>query len=171
VHPQTLGPLGLAGVGALLVAGFATFRLSNSQKNAFRTDPNGPSVKHLQYIETKAGTRLLVSGWWGIARHINYFGDWLQAWPYCLPTGMAGYTILSAGTMAEGAIKMLDGREVVAGEARGWGMVFTYFYIVYFAVLLIHRDRRDDEKCSRKYGEDWEKYKKIVRSRIVPFVY
>ena len=171
VHPQTLGPLGLAGVGALLVAGFATFRLSNSQKNAFRTDPNGPSVKHLKYIETKAGTRLLVSGWWGIARHINYFGDWLQAWPYCLPTGMAGYTILSAGTMAEGAIKMLDGREVIAGEARGWGMVFTYFYIVYFAVLLIHRDRRDDEKCSRKYGEDWEKYKKIVRARIVPFVY
>jgi protein-S-isoprenylcysteine O-methyltransferase Ste14 len=171
VHPQTLGPLGLAGVGALLVAGFATFRLSNSQKNAFRTDPNGPSVKHLQYIETKAGTRLLVSGWWGIARHINYFGDWLQAWPYCLPTGMAGYTILSAGTMAEGAITMLDGREVIAGEARGWGIIFTYFYIVYFAVLLIHRDRRDDEKCSRKYGEDWEKYKKIVKSRIVPFVY
>jgi len=49
--------------------------------------------------------------------------------------------------------------------------VFTYFYIVYFAVLLIHRDRRDDEKCSRKYGEDWEKYKKIVRWRIVPYVY
>jgi len=40
-HPQSLGPLGLAGVAALLVAGFATFRLSNSQKNAFRTDPNG----------------------------------------------------------------------------------------------------------------------------------
>ncbi|KAJ4303984.1 erg24, C-14 sterol reductase [Collariella sp. IMI 366227] len=130
-----------------------------------------PSIAHLKYIETKAGTRLLISGWWGIARHINYFGDWLQAWPYCLPTGLAGYTILSAGTAAEGAIKMLDGREVVPGEAKGWGMVFTYFYIVYFAVLLIHRDRRDDEKCSRKYGDDWKKYKGIVRSRIVPYVY
>jgi protein-S-isoprenylcysteine O-methyltransferase Ste14 len=171
VHPQFLGSLGLAAVGALLAAGFAIFRLSNSQKNAFRTDPNDPSVAHLKYIETKAGTRLLISGWWGVARHINYLGDWLQAWPYCLPTGLAGYTILSAGTMAQGAVNMLDGREVVPGEARGWGAIFTYFYLVYFAVLLIHRDRRDDEKCSRKYGEDWEKYKKIVRWRIVPYVY
>ncbi|KAL2259635.1 hypothetical protein VTK26DRAFT_6626 [Humicola hyalothermophila] len=171
VHPQSLSPVELAAVGALLAAGFAIFRLSNSQKNRFRTDPNDPAVAHLKYIETKAGTRLLISGWWGVARHINYLGDWLQAWPYCLPTGLAGYTILSAGTMAEGAAKMADGREVVPGEARGWGVVFTYFYIVYFAVLLIHRDRRDDEKCTRKYGEDWEKYKKIVRWRIVPYVY
>ncbi|KAK4244234.1 putative small nuclear ribonucleoprotein [Corynascus novoguineensis] len=168
VHPQTLGPLGLVGVGSLVLAAFAIFRLSNSQKNTFRTNPNDPSVAHLKYIETKAGTRLLISGWWGIARHINYFGDWLQAWPYSLPTGLAGYTILSAGTAAEGAIRMLDGREVIPGEARGWGVIFTYFYVLYFAVLLIHRDRRDDEKCSKKYGEDWEKYKRIVRWRIVP---
>ena len=26
----------------------------------------------------------------------------------------------------------------------------TYFYVVYFAVLLIHRQRRDDEKCQHK---------------------
>lgn len=172
VHPQKLGYLGLVGVTVLLVAGFAIFRLSNSQKNAFRTNPNDPSVKHLKYIETKAGTRLLISGWWGIARHINYLGDWLQAWPYCLPTGLAGYQILTAGSeLAEGAVKMLDGRIVVPGEARGWGTIFTYFYVVYFATLLLHRDRRDDEKCSKKYGEDWEKYKEIVRWRIIPYVY
>lgn len=171
VHPQTLGPVGLALVGALLVAGFAIFRLSNLQKNIFRTNPNDPRVAHLKYIETATGSRLLISGWWGIARHINYLGDWLQAWPYSLPTCMAGYTILSAGTMTEGAAKMLDGREVVPGEARGWGTIFTYFYVLYFAVLLIHRDRRDDEKCSKKYGKDWETYKKIVKWRIIPFIY
>ncbi|KAK0630876.1 delta(14)-sterol reductase like protein [Bombardia bombarda] len=171
IHPQTLGPLGLVTVGAVLATGFTIFRLSNNEKNAFRTNPNDPRVAHLKYVETKAGTRLLVSGWWGVARHINYLGDWLQSWPYSLPTGIAGYTILSAGTQAEGALKMLDGREVIGGEARGWGMVFTYFYVVYFAVLLIHRDGRDDEKCSRKYGEDWEKYKKIVRWKLVPYVY
>ncbi|KAK3368596.1 ergosterol biosynthesis ERG4/ERG24 [Podospora didyma] len=171
VHPQSLGFVGMAVVGSLLAVGFSIFRLSNSQKNAFRNNPNDPKVAHLKYIETKAGTRLLVSGWWGIARHINYFGDWLQAWPYCLPTGLAGYTILSAGSNAVGAHKMLDGREVIAGEAQGWGMLFTYFYILYFGVLLIHRDGRDDEKCSKKYGDDWETYKKIVRSRIVPYIY
>ena len=171
-HPQQLGPLGLTGVAALVLTAFAMFRMSNNQKNRFRTNPDDPSVAHLKYMETKTGSRLIISGiWWGVARHINYFADWLQAWPYSLPTGMAGYQILSAGTRAEGAITMLDGREVVTGDARGWGMIFTYFYVVYFGVLLIHRDRRDDAKCALKYGEDWEKYKKIVRWRIIPYIY
>lgn len=171
VHPVSVGWAGMLAIGALLAVGFTIFRLSNSQKNVFRTNPNDPRVAHLKYIETKAGTRLLVSGWWGIARHINYCGDWIQSWPYSLPTGVAGYAILSAGTDAEGAFKMADGREVVAGDARGWGMVFSYFYVLYFAILLIHRDGRDDEKCARKYGEDWEKYKKLVRWKIIPGIY
>lgn len=47
----------------------------------------------------------------------------------------------------------------------------TYFYVIYFAVLLIHRQRRDDHQCGLKYGEDWEKYKKLVPSRIIPYIY
>jgi Delta14-sterol reductase len=134
VYPVTLGPVGLAGVGVVLAIGLFIFRSSNSQKNTFRTNPNDPSVAHLSSIETKTGSRLLTSGWWGMARHINYMGDWIQAWPYTLVTGMAGYTIVSAGTGAEGAFKMADGREVIQGAARGWGIIFCYFYLVYFAV-------------------------------------
>jgi protein-S-isoprenylcysteine O-methyltransferase Ste14 len=172
VYPRSLGPVGLLTTGSLICLGFYIFRSANSQKNAFRTNPNDPKVAHLKYIETKTGSKLLTTGWWGIARHINYFGDWIQAWPYCLPTGIAGYQILSAGsTSAEGAFVMADGRQVIQGEARGWGMLITYFYIVYFGVLLIHRDGRDDQKCYRKYGEDWVKYKKIVRWRIIPGIY
>jgi Delta14-sterol reductase len=62
-------------------------------------------------------------------------------------------------------------KEVVRGDAQGWGMIFTYFYILYFAVLLIHRERRDEEKCKRKYGADWDKYTSKVTSRIVPGLY
>ncbi|KAF4983087.1 hypothetical protein FZEAL_1416 [Fusarium zealandicum] len=171
VHPVSLGPLGLASMMTLIGVGYYVFRSANSEKNAFRTNPDDPSVSHLKYIETKTGSKLLISGWWGVARHINYLGDWVQSWPYCLPTGFAGYQILSAGAQAEGAYVMLDGREVVQGEARGWGTLFTYFYMVYFAVLLIHRDGRDDAKCYRKYGEDWDKYKRIVRYRIIPGIY
>lgn len=171
VHPISLGWLGLLGMFAMLATGFSIFRAANSEKNAFRTDPNSKEVAHLKYIETKTGSKLLISGWWGVARHINYFGDWIQAWPYSLPTGLAGYTILAAGAAAEGAFTMADGREVVPGAARGWGMLITYFYVIYFAVLLVHRERRDDEKCHRKYGDDWLKYKKTVRYRIVPWVY
>jgi protein-S-isoprenylcysteine O-methyltransferase Ste14 len=60
---------------------------------------------------------------------------------------------------------------VVPGEAKGWGMFVTYFFMVYFAVLLVHRERRDEEKCRRKYGKDWERYCEVVPWRIVPYVY
>ncbi|KAM9877894.1 delta -sterol reductase [Verticillium dahliae] len=176
MYPVSLNAFQVTTIGATICLAYYIFRASNNQKNKFRTNPNDPSVAHLKYIETKAGTRLLISGWWGVARHINYLGDWLQAWPYSLPTGMSGYQILTAGSGlveqgVEGAFKTLDGREVVQGAARGWGIPVTYFYVLYFAILLIHRDRRDDDKCARKYGDDWEKYKKIVRWKILPGVY
>lgn len=174
VHPLSLGPVGLAGMLSLIGLGFYIFRSANLQKNAFRTNPNDPKVAHLKYIQTKTGSKLLTSGWWGVARHINYLGDWIQSWPYSLPTGLAGYQIMAAGSLPdsfESAYVLADGRQVIQGSAKGWAIPITYFYVVYFAILLIHRDRRDDEKCHRKYGDDWEKYKKIVRWRIVPGVY
>ncbi|KAL8289042.1 hypothetical protein RB597_000906 [Gaeumannomyces tritici] len=174
VHPVSLSPWGMAGVAILLVASFAAFRLSNNQKNLFRSNPQDPRVAHLKYIDTKAGTRLLVSGWWGISRHFNYLADWMQAWPYSLPTGAAGYVILAAGGQGDdgpSSFRMLDGREVVPGPAQWYGVVFTYLYVVYFACLLIHRASRDDEKCAGKYGQDWERYKAIVRWKILPYVY
>ncbi|KAJ7171741.1 ERG4/ERG24 ergosterol biosynthesis protein [Mycena crocata] len=53
----------------------------------------------------------------------------------------------------------------------GFKTPIPYFYIFYFAVLLIHRQRRDDENCERKYGKDWKKYMKLVPYRIIPYVY
>ncbi|TDZ29511.1 Delta(14)-sterol reductase [Colletotrichum spinosum] len=171
VYPVHLGWGGVAAVFVVFATGLYIFRAANTQKSVFRTQPDHPSVKDMPFIQTKRGTRLLTGGWWGKSRHINYFGDWLQASPFSLPTAIAGYTILPAGSAVSSAISMLDGREVVQGAARGWGMIFTYFYVLYFAILLIHREGRDDVACSLKYGEDWEKYKKIVRWRILPGVY
>jgi hypothetical protein len=31
-------------------------------------------VAHLEFLQTKRGTKLLTSGWWGAARKINYTG-------------------------------------------------------------------------------------------------
>lgn len=53
----------------------------------------------------------------------------------------------------------------------GFETPITYFYVVYFTVLLVHRQRRDDEACEKKYGEDWNVYKKLVPSRIFPYIY
>ncbi|KAF8522191.1 ERG4/ERG24 ergosterol biosynthesis protein [Hysterangium stoloniferum] len=55
--------------------------------------------------------------------------------------------------------------------ATGANTPITYFYPIYFAVLLVHRQMRDDENCEKKYGKDWIKYKKLVPYRIVPYVY
>ncbi|HEV3080202.1 MAG TPA: DUF1295 domain-containing protein [Gemmataceae bacterium] len=46
-----------------------------------------------------------------------------------------------------------------------------YFYLVYSAILLIHRERRDHAQCLAKYGADWQKYCSLVRWRIVPGIY
>lgn len=54
------------------------FRAANGEKDRFRTDPNSSVCAHLKYIDTARGTRLLVSGWWGLARKINYTGASLE---------------------------------------------------------------------------------------------
>ncbi|KAF8899887.1 ergosterol biosynthesis ERG4/ERG24 [Gymnopilus junonius] len=53
----------------------------------------------------------------------------------------------------------------------GFDTPITYFYVVYFSVLLIHRQLRDDEACAIKHGEDWKTYKKLVPYRIIPYIY
>ncbi|CEM25112.1 unnamed protein product [Vitrella brassicaformis CCMP3155] len=87
IRPPNLPHAALAAIAALNLFGYWIFRSSNSQKDAFRRDPNAPSVRHLKYIETKTGRRLLTSGWWGRARKINYTGDWLMGLAWCLLCG------------------------------------------------------------------------------------
>ncbi|CCG85106.1 protein of unknown function [Taphrina deformans PYCC 5710] len=137
-HPVDLGLLSFV-VLAIQFLGYHIFRSANSQKDRFRNDPGHPSVRDLRSIATSRGTKLLADGWWGSARHINYFGDWIMAWAWCLPTAS--------------------------------GNPLTYFYVVYFGVLLLHRERRDEEKCAKKYGDDWVAYKKVVPWRIIPYIY
>ncbi|KAJ1753729.1 erg24, C-14 sterol reductase [Coemansia sp. RSA 1821] len=86
-HPVYHSSLACWAIALLGTASFLVFRLSNSQKNAFRTNPNDPAVSHLRYITTESGSKLLVSGWWGMARHINYTGDWFFGLAQCLAAG------------------------------------------------------------------------------------
>ena len=138
-YPSELGWTSIFFILLLNAVAYAIFRGSNSQKDAFRRDPSDPSVRHLETLETRTGRKLLVSGWWGVARHINYCGDWLLGWSWCLPCGFAH--------------------------------AVPYFYVAYFAGLLLHRDRRDGKSCAEKYGKDWDRYCRIVKWRIIPFVY
>ena len=53
----------------------------------------------------------------------------------------------------------------------GVSNVLPFFYIIYFTILLMHRERRDDAFCHAKYGADWEEYRRQVPSRIFPGIY
>lgn len=138
-HPQVLSSSVIAAIVALKALGYLIFRGSNSQKDRFRRDPGHPANARLRTIETQTGRRLLVDGWWGVARHINYFGDLLMTLSWCLLCGFES--------------------------------IVPYFSIVYFTVLLVHRDRRDGHACHQKYGPDWERYTSLVKYRIVPLLY
>ena len=86
-HDPHLGALSLAAIVALHGAGYCIFRGANSQKDAFRRDPADPALSHLTYLQTKRGTKLLTSGWWGLARKINYTGDWIMGLSWCMLCG------------------------------------------------------------------------------------
>ncbi|KAI9360833.1 ergosterol biosynthesis ERG4/ERG24 family-domain-containing protein [Zopfochytrium polystomum] len=138
-RPVALPAAAVVGLVGLKLVGLWVFRGANGEKNRFRTDPDGPACRHLKYIRTESGSRLLVSGWWGVARHINYTGDLTMALAWCLPTG--------------------------------FGSPVPYFYMLYFTVLLVHRERRDEHKCRAKYGKDWDRYCRLVPYRFLPYVY
>mmetsp|Transcript_47553 Transcript_47553/g.101030 ORF Transcript_47553/g.101030 Transcript_47553/m.101030 type:complete len:467 (-) Transcript_47553:1014-2414(-) len=74
----------ILGVNAM---GYLIFRGANGQKDAFRRDPNSPEMSHLTFLQTKRGTKLLTSGWWGIARKVNYTGDWIMGLSWCMLCG------------------------------------------------------------------------------------
>jgi delta14-sterol reductase len=87
-HDPELSNLWLALIVGLYLFGYFIFRGANGQKDIYRRNPNDPRVTHLSYLQTKRGTRLLTSGWWGMARKINYTGDYLMGLTYCVLCGV-----------------------------------------------------------------------------------
>lgn len=139
-HTHELSMPALIGIVALNMFGYVVFRGTNIQKHRFRKNPKVLVWgKPAEYIKTAHGTLLLTSGWWGIARHLNYMGDLMMGLAWCLPTGFEHS--------------------------------LPYFYIVYFTILLVHREWRDNAMCHDKYGSDWDAYCRKVRWRIVPGIY
>ncbi len=79
--PNPHMPAGVLTAAALLFfVGWSLARGANMQKYLFKRDP---AAKFLSFIEPKALTdgdhKLLVSGFWGVARHVNYLGEFLMA--------------------------------------------------------------------------------------------
>lgn len=135
--PVHLGVTKISLILLLSIIGYYIFHSANQQKSDFKSGKL--DEQNLKYIRTEFGSKLLCDGWWGMSQHINYFGDWIIAWSWCLPTGFE--------------------------------TPLTYFYVVYFAALLVHRQMRDEAKCKVKYGDSWIEYERKVPYKIIPYIY
>eukprot|EP00960_Hanusia_phi_P056059 763139-Hanusia_phi.AAC.4 len=98
--------------------GFYVFRAANrwDGRDCERADGDGVAARRMRSVETRRERR------WGLARKINYTGDWLFGLSWSLFTG------------PDGSSKSLD-----SCCSAGFGSILTYFYPIYFAALLVHR--------------------------------
>lgn len=79
-HDYSLPIWAAAGIFVLGVTGYVIFRQCNIQKHRFRKDPTTKIWgKPPEFIQTKRGSKLLTSGWWGVASHANYLGDLMMS--------------------------------------------------------------------------------------------
>ena len=100
VHaPDPLSPAAAMPIVLLFAFGFWLFRGANQQKHGFKRDPD---IRIWGQPARTLDGRLLVSGFWGIGRHLNYTGEiciylafalttGFVSWgPYLLPAWLAG---------------------------------------------------------------------------------
>ena len=85
---EPLSHLAAAAIVALFAFGFWVFRGANGQKHRFKRDPQtviwGKPARSLD-------GRLLISGFWGIGRHLNYSGEICVYLSFALTTGFASW--------------------------------------------------------------------------------
>lgn len=75
----------------LFLAGWCFARGANMQKYVFKRDPSAVFLGVMTPVVLSDGERkLLASGFWGIARHVNYLGELLMATGLTLALGYPG---------------------------------------------------------------------------------
>lgn len=59
-------------------------------------------------------------------------------------------------------------------QMSSWGLIcgfnspIPWFLPCFFITMILHRAWRDTERCAKKYGEDWEEYKRQVPYLFIP---
>ncbi|EIM19584.1 ERG4/ERG24 ergosterol biosynthesis protein [Wallemia mellicola CBS 633.66] len=140
----------------VLLTSYTIFDLAMAQKSRFKMQQQGihkfrktfPQIpgatpKNPTFVQTQHGSKLLTSGPWAYARKPNYCADWIQATSWGFSTGIPFLT----------------------------SPPIPHWYSVWFFIVLVHRCGRDFERCSQKYGEDWEEYCRRVPYKFIPYVW
>jgi len=140
--------VGLLGVGLNFAADRErqVFRESDGKCKVWGKDPVYIEARY-SVISPKTGksephtSLLLASGWWGVARHLQYTFELTAAWSWGLLAGVSTHGVL------------------------------PLFYPVFLTILLVHRAARDEVKCLAKYGDDYKTYMQMVPYKILPYIY
>ena len=130
----------------VFLAGWVCTRGANIQKYLFRTQPD-QKIYFFGLCEQKTvpGTRILCSGFWGVARHFNYFGEIIQGFALALPG-----VVMASSSYYE---------------------ILPLLYPLFYVVLFVTRQIDDDALCAQKYGVKWTEYCSIVPWRICPGIW
>ncbi|GAA6064279.1 hypothetical protein JCM10212_000981 [Sporobolomyces blumeae] len=139
---------------AVLTVAHSLFDIAMAQKSHFKavetntyirryTFPQFPyaELENPKYLKTHLGGKLLIGGMWGFLRKPNYTFDWIQAVVWALSSGARSHSVI------------------------------PYWYPVFHATMLLHRNGRDDARCARKYKQDWQRYQALVPYSFIPYVY
>lgn len=76
--------------GVLFLCGWVLTRGSNMQKYLFKTAPDRKFLWITPRVLTDGKHSLLVNGFWGLSRHVNYLGETIQAVAIALAVGYFG---------------------------------------------------------------------------------
>ena len=88
-NPHT-SVLGLVLAAVVFFAGWCLARGANMQKFFFKLDPRAPFLGIAPQVVSDGSRALLCSGFWGVARHVNYLGEVLMATGLALALGHPG---------------------------------------------------------------------------------
>ncbi|XP_073904977.1 delta(14)-sterol reductase LBR isoform X2 [Castor canadensis] len=92
------------------------------------------------------------------------------SWPVASLTvalKLCGYVIFRCSNSQKNAFR----KNPADPKLARFSHILPYFYVIYFTVLLVHREARDEQHCRRKYGLAWETYCQRVPYRIFPYLY
>jgi hypothetical protein len=151
--PVELGPVWTAAVFLVNLSGYYIFRGANGEKNDFRNgrNPKSEVVIYFRYHIFLQGGGLGRSQILQDGQRIETSYFWLVGSLAASELFVCPFThvreVIILNNYSSGDLLMA----LAWSLPTGFGTPITYFYIMYFTVLLIHRQHRDDENCEKKY--------------------
>ena len=132
----------LIGTAALFLFGWGISRGASLQKYAFKRWPDRKFLGLIEPEYIEAGDRkILCSGFWGAARHLNYLGEGFLSLSIALSFGHFG---------------------------NPWAWTYFVFVVTFFTFRQYHDDEFCAEKYG---PEKWAEYQARVKYRIMPGVW